>query len=115
MCEVSPSTKHVLKGTNHLCQAAGTSLAIVVVAAMVANIAIVLLVKEGYFFTTYVNTSTITMGWLVPVTLASLTINVMVIVNAAKLGSSWIQCLAEKTKENGDKMLEHYRAAYLPS
>jgi len=110
MCEVSPSTDHAIKGTGHLCKAAGTSLAIVAVAAMVANIGIVLLVKDGYFFYIYVNTSAVTLSWLIPVTLASFTINVMVISNAANFGYSLIKSLAKKTKESGDKMLMHYRA-----
>lgn len=101
---------HAVKGTGYLVGSTGTALAVVGVAILVATIAIGLFASDGLFLYSYAVGAPLHLIWALPVTLAFVAIDCLVINHFYNIGKWFGSLLADQSFEWGEKGAEHFKA-----
>ncbi len=104
---------HAAKGVGYFFEASGCSVALLVVAAVVAAIAVGLLAWDGLFVYSIGMKAPLHLLWAIPVTLAFLAVDLFIILSVAKQAEKAGRCLLNAIKESGGQMVNQFKAIQL--
>ena len=104
---------HAVKGTGYFFGMAGTSCALLAVAATVTAVAVGLLAWDGLFVYSAALRAPIHLLWAIPVTLAFIAIDLLIIINIGKIALAVCAILTNKIQQYSARMMEHYRTISL--